>query len=76
MSDYLTDESEFITEKEVKTFVIKFNCKMCGSEMKFSGMMLTSNPPWFPHSCSNRECGWSATIRSKYPRTVMREVVS
>lgn len=76
MSEYLNDITELVKEVEVKTFVERLYCKQCGSEMKYSGMCLTSNPPWYPHSCSNCECNWSVCVRHSYPRTFMRQMDS
>jgi len=71
---YLNDDADLVEEYPVKTFVAQLCCKKCGSVMNFTGTTLTSNPPWFPHACSNGECNWNVCVRSRYPKTIMRAI--
>lgn len=45
---------------------VKYVCDVCGEgEYLPTGIMLTSNPPQFPHECDS--CGDSQTFTEKYP---------
>ena len=50
---------------EIKTFRIKLACDECDGDMIYNGIVLTSNPPLFPHVCN--KCGVKINSRKKYP---------
>ena len=51
---------------EVKTFRIELQCDECDGIMSHNGIVLTSNPPLFPHECD--KCGYRKNVRGiKYP---------
>ncbi len=51
---------------EIKTFLVSYVCEKCeAGEMKPTGVMLTSDPPKWPHSCS--ACGHEQVFCLKYP---------
>ena len=53
--------------KEVCTYSVSYICDECGKgEMRATGVMLTSNPPQFPHKCNS--CGVEKVFRAKYPQ--------
>lgn len=62
--------------KEVKTFQVSHKCPVCDTgELKANGMMKPSNPPYYGHKCTNRECKHSEYILGKtYPRIETEEV--
>lgn len=74
MGDYLNENEykDWISEKEVKTFSQTIKCPQCGEDLKWSGMELTSNPPWYPHSCP--QCNYCVNLRSAFPRQVYRYI--
>lgn len=49
---------------EVKSYRIDLICE-CGYPMSFTGRILTSNPPLYPHEC--QQCGINENKRIKYP---------
>lgn len=51
---------------EVKVFVERLYCDECGEEMVFSGMVLCSYPPKYPHECP--KCGFKTTMEEQYPK--------
>ncbi len=55
-------------EYEVKTYKVHAMCDklMCDGEMKHEGRALMSNPPQYPHICT--ECGNTENLREVYPR--------
>ena len=55
-----------IKGKEVKVYMDRLYCDKCGEEMEFTGMVLTSYPPRYPHSCP--KCGHRETLKDKYPK--------
>lgn len=58
-------------EFEVKTVGIDYVCDVCGvGTMSHTGIVLSSNPPQYPHKCWN--CGHEQTYYSRYPRTETR----
>lgn len=59
---------------EVKTFKVILKCDKCKDGiMKYNGIVLTSNPPLFPHVCN--KCGYKQNIRGKkYPHIVTEEI--
>ena len=56
---------------EARTYIVRAYCD-CGGEYTPDGMVLTSNPPQFPHHCS--DCGDKSNLKAVYPRTVVEEV--
>ena len=53
-----------IVKEEVKTYQLKLMCE-CGGEFKSTGIVLTSNPPQYPHACNS--CGKQITKWECYP---------
>lgn len=62
--------------KEVKTYQVSYKCPECGEgELKANGMMKPSNPPYYGHTCTNRECRHKEYIfGATYPRIETEEV--
>ena len=58
--------SEFRVEVTVEE--VQYLCDDCVVEMKPTGVMLSSNPPWFPHQCPS--CGKHEDLKRKYPYRV------
>lgn len=54
-----------IKTKEVRVFKDTLICDNCGTEMVFSGIVLTSCPPMFEHICP--KCGKKVNPREEYP---------
>ena len=59
---------------EVKTFKVILECDECKDGiMIYNGIVLTSNPPQFPHICN--KCGEKKNIRGKkYPYIKTEEI--
>lgn len=55
-----------IKSKEVKVYMDRLYCDVCDEEMEFTGMVLTSYPPQYPHSCP--KCGHRITTTEQYPK--------
>ncbi len=55
----------------VNTFVAQYKCPNCSVFMKFSGVVLTSNPPQYPHVCP--DCGHKETLRKSYPAIIRKK---
>jgi hypothetical protein len=44
--------------KEVKPIQVDFKCPVCfDGYLRPTGMVLTSNPPKYPHKCNGKSCG-------------------
>ena len=56
---------------EVKTFRVKLKCD-CGGDMIYNGMVLTSNPPLYPHICD--KCEARVNRRNKYPMITTEDI--
>lgn len=63
---------DLVKETEVKTFKRNIYCSDCGEAFKWTGITLTSNPPWFPHTCP--QCKYEVNFREIFPNTVYKEV--
>ena len=60
-------------ETKVETYQVRLFCDGCAdSEMEFTGAVLMSNPPQYPHRCPN--CGKVTHERTKYPLTRHKEI--
>lgn len=61
---------------EVKQFLVKYKCPKCKTGyLEATGMVYTTNPPYYPHVCTNPECGHSEEFMGvSYPHTEMEEV--
>ena len=58
---------------EVRTFNVEYVCDSCNqANMRSTGIVLTSNPPWYPHKCPN--CGACQDFRTSYPKFVTEKV--
>lgn len=55
-----------IKEKEVKCVMQRLYCDQCGTEMRYTGFVLTSYPPQYPYECP--QCGYQETKVESYPR--------
>lgn len=59
-------EGPEIREEEVKVVMEHMYCPSCGTEMKFTGIVLTSYPAQYPHECP--KCGYRyTTMEGMYP---------
>lgn len=62
------DNSAKLTIKEIK--IIDYICDKCNAgKVKPTGIMLTSMPPKYEHSCPY--CGTMINLEHNYPRTVL-----
>jgi uncharacterized Zn finger protein len=61
-----------IKKTEVKTFAERLYCDKCGEEMKFTGTVLCSHPPQYPHQCPN--CGYRETTTTQYPHVYFETI--
>ena len=50
---------------EVKTYKNVYACPKCKTLMVFDGVVLTSHPPLYPHTCP--KCGYKDNLRAQYP---------
>ena len=58
-------------EAPAEAVIVDYVCDECGSgHMQPTGSILMSDPPQWPHACSN--CGTSQTFNTKYPETVFK----
>jgi hypothetical protein len=48
--------------QEVRTFTVKLICD-CGGEYVHNGIVLTSNPPQYPHVCAG--CGHTEVLEGE-----------
>lgn len=55
-----------LKKREVRTYKVELICDECGVPMEFTGMMLTSYPPQYPHKCP--KCGKHETVFECYPK--------
>ena len=54
---------------EIKSYRVTFLCEECNEgDMVYTGMELTSNPPWYTHRCN--KCGEYKNFRRRYPGIV------
>lgn len=54
--------------RKVSTNVVDEKCQNCGQGwMRPNGIVLTTNPPQFQHTCTN--CGHKQNYTVKYPQT-------
>ena len=61
------------TRQRLITEQVDYICDKCGKgRMKWGGVTLTSNPPWFPSTCDN--CGHQENMREHYPHIIHRTV--
>lgn len=59
---------------QVKTYEVQYVCDVCkDGYMEPNGIMLTSNPPKYQHSCQN--CNHSVSFRVQYPRMVYEPIL-
>lgn len=58
-------------KKEVKVFLTRKFCD-CGGEMVPDGMVLTSYPPHYSHTCN--KCGKVEAYWDRYPKMEYEEV--
>ena len=55
-----------IKEEKMTVYQERLYCDKCGTEMYFSGEVLLSYPPQFPHICP--KCGFKITTKEQYPK--------
>ena len=55
-----------IKEEKLAVYQERLYCDKCGTEMYFSGEVLLSYPPQFPHVCP--KCGFMITTKEQYPK--------
>ncbi len=54
--------------KELKTFQVDYKCPKCeNGYLRSNGIVLTSDPPQYPHICNNEKCDHSETFKKIYP---------
>ena len=51
--------------EKVETVIKHAMCPHCGSEMEFDGLVYTTYPEQFPHTCP--KCGWKHVFGKQYP---------
>ena len=61
-----------IKEDKVEVFQQRLYCDKCGTEMKFTGMALTTYPMQYPHKCPI--CGYRENAHCVYPDVVFRRI--
>lgn len=61
-----------IKEKEVKCVMKRLYCDKCGTEMRHTGLVLTTYPEQYPYECP--QCGHNVTVFDRYPRIDYVEV--
>lgn len=61
-----------VKEKKAKISVEHLYCDKCGTEMEWTGIWYTTDPPQCLHRCP--KCGFEFTTRNAYPRTIYKEV--
>jgi len=55
--------------RNVQSQQVDEKCPSCGQGwMRPTGIVLTSNPPQYPHKCN--ACGYEATYGTRYPYVV------
>lgn len=55
--------------RKVQATQVDERCPKCGQGwMRGTGIVLTSNPPQYPHKCTN--CGYTQTYGVQYPYIV------
>ena len=59
-------------KKEVKTFLVYYECTNCETGKLRPETMLMCNPPKWVHECT--ECGKAETFTVKYPYTTYEYV--
>lgn len=55
-----------IKSEKVNVYMDRLYCDECGEEMEFTGMVLASHPPQYPHACP--KCGHRTMAVEKYPK--------
>ena len=61
-------------KKEVKTFVVNYECDECkGANMKYTEVIAWAHPPKHIHTCP--KCKATRDFTVVYPRSVTEEVV-
>lgn len=58
-------------EKITEIVIVENRCQSCGGALKYSGVVLTVDPPLYPHTC--KQCGESVNLSAISPRRVYRE---
>jgi hypothetical protein len=52
--------------RPARVVLVDMACDHCSvGRMRFSGVVLTTNPPQYPHTCTS--CGTTATYGNTYP---------
>lgn len=59
-------------EYPVQTYLVAMRCNCGVGNMLPTGIMLCSNPPQYPHKCT--ECGLQSTFDTKYPFMITKEI--
>ena len=60
---------------EVKTLKVHYICDECGKgELLPTGTCFPTNPPMYPHLCSNTSCNSGRTFNIQYPTIKYTEV--
>ncbi len=62
------------TKTQVRTVEVQYTCDVCkDGYMEPNGVVLTSNPPQYHHTCSR--CGYTVYFRYTYPRYVYEPIL-
>jgi hypothetical protein len=60
------------TERKVHPVSVDYICDVCGKGyMRYSGVMLTVNPPLYPHKCD--KCGQGMNLSEVYPHITYKD---
>lgn len=59
-----------IKSEDVKVERARLYCDKCGTEMVFDGMVYTTDPPKYPHTCPN--CRHEDVADAIYPTIVYK----
>lgn len=58
-------------EQEVKTFLVNYQCDLCGDVVEYRQLLLTE-PPKFKHYC--KRCNEEYIFNQKYPYTRYKSI--
>ena len=60
--------------REMKVWQVEYACDQCGGEIEYDGIMLTSHPPKYQHTCIHGNCCHKHYLKYVYPRITYGEV--
>jgi len=61
---------------EIKQVLVKYKCPKCKTGyLEGTGVVFTTNPPFYPHRCNNPKCDYGEEFMGIcYPHTEYEEV--